>query len=206
MQSTYQKIGTLKHPHASVWLNARTTRDLLWIADQFERSDGIFILRSTVWRQHDADLILYCDASLHGLGFWCPESNEGFISNLPEAPKDVEDNIFWFEALTVLSALEWAAARKDRPRRLIVYTDNLNTVQMFDRLRGAPVYDELLLLACDILIKHDIDLRVWHIPGALNVVADALSRQLFQVLDNYAPLLDIKPFIPPRFALGARRQ
>lgn len=204
LQSIYQKIGPLKLPHAPVWFNARIIRDLLWIADHLDRSDGVFILHSTIWRCNDADLILYCDASSHGLGFWCPATNEGFVADIPEAPKDVEDNIFWFEALTVLSALEWASRRKQRPTHLLIYTDNLNTVQMFDRLRGAPVYDELLLLACNILIDSGIDLRVWHVAGVINVVADALSRQLFQVVLTYVPSLLVKPFQPPHFALGAR--
>ena len=88
------------------------------------------------------------------------------------------------------------------PRRLAIYTDNLNTVQMFDSLRALEGYDEILLRACEILIESKIDLRVWHVPGEYNTVADAISRQLFDLAYQYAPGLQIYTLIPPRWTLG----
>ena len=61
-------------------------------------------------------------------------------------------------------------------------------------------------VACESLIKSGIDLRVWHIPGSMNIVADAISRQMLSVVYSYVPGIHIVPFQPPRFALGARQQ
>ncbi|THH15575.1 hypothetical protein EUX98_g9444 [Antrodiella citrinella] len=78
----------------------------------------------------------------------------------------------------------------------------MNTVQIFDSFRASTGYNTILLSACDILINSDFDLRVWHIPGATNTIADALSRGLFSVVHQYAPSLQIFNFIPPQCTLG----
>ena len=64
------------------------------------------------------------------------------------------------------------------------------------------IYNLLLLFACDILIRTAIDLRVWHIPGAMNTVADSISRQLLSLVYTTVPGIRIAPFIPPQFSLG----
>ena len=115
----------------------------------------------------------------------------------------VDDTIFWFEALTVLSALEWIASSSLCVKRVVIFTDNLNTVQMFDSLRSHPPYDLILLHAISLLISHSIDLRVWHIPGSQNFIADALSRGLFSLAHQHLPGLIISTFQPPRVTLGA---
>jgi len=56
-----------------------------------------------------------------------------------------------------------------------IYTDNLNTVQIFNSLACLPDYNQILRRAIDIVLTHDIDLRILHVPGEQNTVADALS-------------------------------
>ena len=116
-----------------------------------------------------------------------------------------EDNIFWYEALTVLSALEWAVSLSPQPFRIAIFTDNLNTVQMFDSFRAKAPYVDILLAAVEILIHQDVDLRVWHIPGERNVIADALSRQLFSTVAQYASHLKVNTFQPPRVTSGSSK-
>ncbi|KAI0737011.1 hypothetical protein BC629DRAFT_1266660, partial [Irpex lacteus] len=133
------------------------------------------------------------------LGFWTPHPpGYAFAADRPHAPSAVEDNIFWYEALTVLGALQWAVTLPTRFTRIAIFTDNLNTVQMFDTFRSREPYLDILLAACETLITYDVDLRVWHIPGEENVIADALSRRLFNVVAQYAPSLRITTFTPPR--------
>lgn len=203
LQSSYDKIAGRQFPQAPIYLNKKASHDLLWIADMFERNDGVHLLTSTVWRPEDADIIIYCDACLSGLGFWSPlPPGYAFAANRPPAPRQVEDNIFWYEAITVLAALEWAVSLSTRPHRIAIFTDNLNTVQMFDSFRSHEPYTDILLSAVETLVAHNVDLRVWHIPGEQNTIADALSRQLFSVVHQYAPSLRISPFIPPRCTSG----
>lgn len=171
LQSSYQKIAGKQRPNALIFLNKQAITHLLWVADAFEKHDGIHILTSRTWGPREADIVIYCDASLSGLGFWCPKPLQAFAANKPEAPTGVEDNIFWYEALTVLSALEWVTRQAHKPWRVLIYTDNLNTVQIFESLRANGAYLDILLRAIDILIDCKVDLRVGHIPGEHNYIA-----------------------------------
>ncbi|KAI0083139.1 hypothetical protein BDY19DRAFT_987963 [Irpex rosettiformis] len=168
LNSSYDKIAGRHIASAPIYLNKRSINDLLWIADMFECYEGVHLLTNTTWELHDADLCIFCDASLTGLGV-------GFIA-------DLEDNIFWYEAITVLSALQWST------------TLPLPLSCMFDSFS-----------AVELLIASRIDLRVWHIPGEQNTIADALSRQLFSVIAQYAPFLRISSFTPPRVTSGLLR-
>lgn len=206
LQSAYRKIAGKTLSRAPIYLNARVIRDLNWVADMFESTDGIFFFRAKAWPPRAADLTILCDASLDGLGYWCPARQQAFLADRPPAPIALEDHIFWYEALCVLAALEWAASLPSPPQRLAIYTDNLNTVQMFDSFRASKGYDDILLRACEILLEHHIDLRVWHIPGAQNTIADALSRHLLQIVHQYRPDLVIFSFQPPRVTLGAAKK
>ncbi|KAI9064555.1 DNA/RNA polymerase [Trametes sanguinea] len=204
LQSSYAKIAGMSIARAPIYINARVTRDLLFVANIFEQHGGVHIMKASAWGPNDAELVIFCDACLTGMAFWIPSLSLAFVADCPPAPPGLDDNIFWFEALTVLSALEWVDANvSPRPDRLAIYTDNLNTVQIFDSFRANPFFDELLLCACSTLIASGMDLRVWHVAGQYNTIADALSRGLFRVAHQYCPSLSIATFIPPQPTLGA---
>ncbi|KAL7284900.1 hypothetical protein ACG7TL_002214 [Trametes sanguinea] len=200
LQSSYAKIAGRTIPHAPIYINARVTRDLLFIASVFQRYGGVHMLKASAWGPDAADLVVLCDACLAGMAFWIPALSVAFVADCPPAPPGLDDNIFWYEALTVLAALEWVKNYVEQPpSRLAIFTDNLNTVQMFESFRANVHFDDILLRACDMLIASGIDLRVWHIAGQQNTVADALSRGLFHVALQYAPHLTISTQ-PPREA------
>ena len=90
-----------------------------------------------------------------------------------------------------------------RGARVVIYTDNLNTVQIFNSLACLPAYNHILRYSVDILLSTKIDLRVLHVSGEHNTVADALSRCQFLTALDAAPGLQIAPFEPPRWTLGA---
>lgn len=202
LQSSYEKLRGKSFPRAGIYLNVAVRRDLMWVADMFESGDGIHFFTARSWRPEQADLTVFCDASLSGMGFWSPQLERGFTSAKPSAPMQVEDNIFWYEALTVAAAVQWAASLPSPPHRLTVYTDNLNSVQMFNSLHGRDIYNDILRFVCGIMTSSSMDIRVCHIPGTYNVIADALSRDLLDLARTYRPCLRISPFTPPRVTLG----
>ena len=105
------------------------------------------------------------------------------------------------------SAIQHAVSRLSSDgRRLAVFTDNLNTVQMFSSLAALPSLNWMLVITVDLLIEHDIDLRVFHVSGVDNIVADHLSRLRDDEAGHCAPGITISSFQPPRNALGAAKK
>ncbi|PPR03806.1 hypothetical protein CVT26_000980, partial [Gymnopilus dilepis] len=128
------------------------------------------------WEVHDAEWVIYCDACPKGMGFVYEKSNEAFHC---DSIADFVAPIFYFEALCVLSALLNVSKRAQRGDRVVIYTDNMNTVQIFNSLSALPEFNDLLKAAVDVMILCDIKVRVLHIPGELNTIADTLSRSAF---------------------------
>ncbi|EMD33083.1 hypothetical protein CERSUDRAFT_57208, partial [Gelatoporia subvermispora B] len=87
--------------------------------------------------------------------------------------------------------------------RLGIYSDNSNTVHIFNSLCAQPEYNRILRSAIDVRIDLDLDVHVHWIPGQENTVADALSRGALDRALEIHPGLNILPFIPPQDALGA---
>jgi hypothetical protein len=197
----YAKISGKNLLHAPVFINADVTRTFLWFADTFEASSGVRLLHATLWSPSGADLVLLCDASLTGLGFWSPSLMRGFSHSVCSSPT-LGPNILWFEALAVASAVEYAVGLQSPPSRLAIFTDSLDTVQIFDSLRASSTYNPILLYTCALLMTHSVDLRVFHIAGDCNVVADALLRGLFHVALQAQPRLQIFSFQPPLLQPG----
>ncbi|KIJ38857.1 hypothetical protein M422DRAFT_258506 [Sphaerobolus stellatus SS14] len=56
------------------------------------------------------------------------------------------------------------------------------TLDIFFSLRAQGIYNSLLRYSVDILKQRKLDLRVYHIPGNLNTIADALSRRIFHLI------------------------
>ena len=72
---------------------------------------------------------------------------------------------------------------------------------MFNSFSALPAYNEILKAAVDHIlmdVDNHIQLRVIHVPGHLNTIADALSRgELHTVVDN-VPNIVIDLFSPPQ--------
>lgn len=194
LNNFYPKLRGRRDSTAVVWVNNSIREDFSWAIRVLESCSGVQLLRSLYW--DEASLTVFCDACPEGMGFWYPELDVGFYSPTPyhEHP----DLIFYFEALCVHSAL-FDAHRRTATKgsgRFIIYTDNSNTVDIFSSLRALPPYNHLLKTAIDILNLGENDMRVLHVPGVDNAVADALSRADFQRAIDLAPRLKISAFEP----------
>ena len=145
------------------------------IAGKTESHAKIFVSKAVAdWDVHQADLVAYTDACLSGLGFYFERTAEGFQCQVPEHPP--KDTIFYFEALAVVSVVDAVTRLPSIPSRLLVFSDNTNSVDIFHSLRSLPPYNGLLKFTVSLLIAHGISLRVVHVPGVDNSIADSLSR------------------------------
>lgn len=73
---------------------------------------------------------------------------------------------------------------------------------MFNSLSALPAYNDILKAAVDHLLSDlstPIQLRVLHVSGEDNTIADTLSRGRLHTVVNNIPNIVIKPFSPPRF-------
>jgi len=204
LSALYAKTAGKLHSRAQLWINRDVVRELLWIADHLRTSNGVFFLKSVSWsycQLPPSTFRAYMDASGSGLAYWFPDLHLGFQAELPRSAPT--GTIFYFEALAVTSAILDASCRIPPDGRLAVFSDNLNTVSMFNSLAALPPYNRLLLLAVDALLRAQIDFRVFFVPGEENFVADALSRGRNDDAIAESPELHISSFLPPRDTLGA---
>jgi hypothetical protein len=128
LSNVYAKMTHSKpdKPLTKLYVNNAICSDLLWAIDHLSQLPGTCVLQSVDWDPDTADLTAYCDVSPTGLGFWFPGLSTGFWSLVPEdLPKDT---IFYFEVLSVLSAIVHSTSLGLPLNKLVVYTDNLNTV------------------------------------------------------------------------------
>jgi len=72
----------------------------------------------------------------------------------------------------------------------------------FNTLHALEGYNDILLFVMCILITTGISLRVFHVPSADNIIADALSRNLSSAAAASLPGLEIHLFEPPHEVLG----
>jgi hypothetical protein len=200
LSNVYEKISGKSESHAKIFVSKAVVRDLDWFVSNVRHSDGVFLFDDVNWDAERADVTVYTDACLSGLSFFFINSQKGFQSAVPhDAPKNT---IFYFEALAVVSAVDAVTRMTSVPTRLLVFSDNSNTVDIFHSLRCQPAYNDLLKFTVSLILKHGISLRVLHVPGVNNVVADHLSRFENTRASAACPGLSISTFQPPRVTMG----
>jgi hypothetical protein len=199
----YEKVRGKTQSRLPICVSVGLCREFLWLANHLENLPGVNLLCSREWTSTDTDIHLYSDACPAGLGFWFAQSDEGFqYATSPSDPRE----IFFLEALAVLSALHWFL-HTDKPhcgsRRIVIFTDNENTVNIFNSLHASPALNPILITAVDLLLRFNVELRVLHVAGTDNGTADALSRFENERALCLTPNLSISPFIPPQLSKGA---
>jgi len=71
-----------------------------------ETAMGLLLFDATEWSHLEVDMVIFCDMSLLGLGFYCPSLNIAYYVDITDfTPTRM---IFFYETLCVLSALTWA--------------------------------------------------------------------------------------------------
>lgn len=202
LSAIYAKIAGKSQSLATIRVNNAVRAELRWFLRHVESSNGIFLLNSIAWDptiSSPENTVCYTDACLTGLAFWFPERKLGFQCKIPHDTHRMP--IFYYEAAAVtLAILNVQSRLRDR---LVIYSDNQNTVDIWQSLKASCDYNDLLRLAIDELIAQSVDVRVLHVPGVKNPVADALSRFNNAEALRLVPGLSITEFQPPLTMLGA---
>ena len=147
--------------------------DLGWAKKKVAETDGMLLLKSLSWETSACTCTLETDAYPDGFTYWYPSTKQGFATQTPKGTPATR--IILFEALAVLSALYDAHHQFPPESRIVIYMDNFTMVVMFNSLWALPEYNCILKAAVDLLLEGKHQLRVLHIAGKDNSVADALS-------------------------------
>ncbi|KAJ7227030.1 hypothetical protein GGX14DRAFT_347916 [Mycena pura] len=146
---------------------------------------------------------MWTDASLRtGLSF--VYSNLGFAYQLKECPSTIKIDIFFLELVAILCAVHRAASLPHPPRRLLIWSDSLDSVAVLTSLAAREsIHNGVVLAIARIILTSGIDLRVRHITGKKNIRADLLSRFLLEDYRRGFPSDRVRFFAPPRELLPA---
>ena len=205
LSAMYAKIAGKTKPLADVRVNKAIETELTWFVSHASQSSGVLLLRSVAWDPNIAanDLTLcYTDACLTGMAYYYPELALGYQYHIPK--EDQGGTIFFYEAATVTACI---IHKLDHPRpRLAVHSDSRNSVDIWNSLKASKGYNDLLRTAIDSMIYNSLDVRVLHVPGSENLIADALSRGNNSFARHLVPNLTVRTFQPPRNLLGAAKK
>jgi hypothetical protein len=192
LSALYEKTRHGIHPHTLLSLNTSIVQELRWVANHLEHSPGIHIFSSQNWHADEANLALLSDACPSGMGFWLPKTCEGFQCPVPASSRQP---IFFLEALAVLSALHHVCmSPRPLPARVALYTDNMNTVAMFNTLSALPAYNPIILTAADWLLRVGIQIRVFHLPRRLNSISTTIvTVSPLHLLQLSSPFVAARP-------------
>lgn len=177
LASLYSKMTGPYKPHKYIHINEDIVWDLSWLLHRLQNSSGVFLLQLVAWHLHEADLEIITDATLTGIGMWSLTILITFHG--PVLSTCIDSHIFFHKAFIVCCAIHWAADLVWQSEccfcRVVISTDNSNTVNIFNSLKAPGVFNDLLKYVVNILMDHDFDLCVIHILGMSNTVADLLS-------------------------------
>jgi hypothetical protein len=200
----YRKISGKNWSHCGIPINAAVIVDLSWLRDVIPSAIGIRFTDVGLWSDCDADMVIWTDASLrNALAF--VYSNKGFLYPIKAPPEGKKVDIFFLELMAIASAVHHAGSLPQPPRRVLVWTDSLDSVAVLNSLHTTEsVHNAPLLAIAEVIIQTGMDLRVRFIEGKMNVRADMLSRLLIDEYQSKFPADRVHRFAPPRELLPAR--
>jgi hypothetical protein len=193
----YHKVSSKVHQYQGIHINAKVTRDLLWLKDTIPCSLGILFTDMGRWSDLEADMIVWTDACFQGLLFIYADN--GFMYQVQLSPSDIKIVIFFLKLITILFAIHHVASLLKPPQCLLLHTDSLDGVAAFNSLCiSESIHNGPLLGTAQLILTSCSDLQVQHIQGKLNVHADMLSQQLLEEYCCKFPSDRIHLFTPPR--------
>ena len=203
LSELYRKTRGKTLPLGKIFLNATVISDLRWLADTIPKAIGVRFLDEGLWPDSEADVTVWTDANLRdGLAF--SFSNNGFVYQQQFHDSCMPVDIFFLELVAILSAIHHLASLPCPPRRLLLFTDSLDSVAIFNSLSASESsHNGVLLAVARVVLQSGIDLRVRHVAGKINIRADLLSRLLLDEYHRLFPQDRVRLFAPPRELLPA---
>ena len=183
LSALYATMKRLKKRHHKICLPTIVCEDLLIWKTFLSTFNGnsLFLTKCDA---RDQSLELYTDAST-GVGFGACFGHEWVCGSWSESWKNRDILVLELYAV-VLATVIWGAqlANKD----ILLHIDNKSLVHIINRghtssEQAIPLL-RILYLQC---LKFNIQFRAQHIPGVMNVSADALSRLQIQVFRKSLP-------------------
>lgn len=204
MTELYRKMSGKSQSFRRLFINAEVKHDLLWLASIIPQSIGIRFVDTGAWHDSDADLVVWTDASLH-LALSFVYNTFGFVYQLHPPDAHTKIDIFFLELVAIMSAVHHIGSFQSPPKRLLLFTDSLDSVGVFNSLHTSEsIHNAPLLGVASVILRSGIDLRVRHIEGKNNIRADLLSRLLLDDFSSRFPSNRVRLFDPPRDLLPAR--
>ncbi|KAJ3816983.1 hypothetical protein F5880DRAFT_1632905, partial [Lentinula raphanica] len=128
----YAKIDNKAGMKSGVPINVAVRESLSWLAEILPHSIGVRLLDNDFWKDEEADFVVWTDASKKGLSFTF--AGNGFFYEMAADPDAPIVDIFFLELVAILSAVDFIAHLTNPPRRLLLYTDSLDSVDAFNSL------------------------------------------------------------------------
>jgi hypothetical protein len=171
----YAKIKGKSLLRLPVFISKALSDELLWLAAYIRSARPLLLKEAAPWRAREATAEYWVDATPSGLGVF--DGRQGFT-----CAHLTSTNILLNEMTAILAAVmiftrSLRASANLARSRLLVHSDSLDSCAIFSSLRADPTYNGVLKRSSELRSLFNVDLRVIHISGATNVVADALSRQ-----------------------------
>ena len=179
---------TVRKLHHHISLNAEARADIWWWDSFLPSWNGVAMFLDPEWTAADS-LQLYTDAS-GSLGFGAYFNGAWFRGDWQPHQRLPLRSIQWQELFAIVAAAStwghlWAGLR------IHFHCNNLPIVQAWAR-QSAKHPDLMWLLRTLFLVaaQHSFTIRLSHLPGRLNSIADALSRNNLPLFFTLAPQAD----------------
>lgn len=212
LQPLYDKMAGKSMRRLPIHIDVATKRNLRWFVSELLASPPLSFLDPALdeWTSSDADIVLTTDActnadesDLPGLGFFVSPQLGAPLHFFHRRTSPIGD-IQLLEGIAVASAIAWVLAARPLVKRILVRTDSAPVVYSFDSGSGSSELKDLVWSTYIRLQEKGVDLRVKHIPGVRNTIADDLSRLPIPRLRRLYPKLS--SFTPPAWSIGGAPQ
>jgi len=191
-----------EYSFVKIYLNAVVINILSWLASIIPWAIGIHFVDIGQWDNSNADFILWTDTSgKKRLSFVYAGNGFFYLLNPHPIMSKVERkiDIFFLEMVTILSAIHHAINFTSPPQRILLFTNSLDSVGVFDSLSAAEdMHNSVLMAVAGLVLQSSIDLCVRHIEGKKNMHADLLSHLLLDEYHHKFPHDCVRHFLPPK--------